>query len=56
MNRLGKHDFSRDLFLLPSKITRKRQDPEPFHARRDCSCSTMENLRCLNSAVNEIFL
>ena len=27
---------------------------DPILGRRDWSCSTMENLRCLNFAVNEI--
>ena len=64
MNRLGKHEFSRDSFLLPSKSNSKdrklfsdqmnRNHFDQIIGRRDWSCSTTENLRCLNSAVNEI--
>ena len=66
MNQLGKHNFSRDLFLLPSKNNAKdsklfsdqinRNHFDPILNRCDWSCATMENLRCLNSAVNEIIL
>ena len=34
------------------QMNRNRFDPTL--ARGDWSCSTMENLRCVNSAVNEI--
>ena len=64
MNQLSKHGFSRDSFLLPSKNNsndRKfffgqvnRNHFDQIIGRRDWSCSTTKNLRCLNSAVNEI--
>ena len=63
MNQLGKHDFSCDFFyyrvnnsegreLFSDQMNRNRFDP--ILPRRDWSCSTMENLRFLNSSINEI--
>ena len=62
VNQLGKHDFSCDFFYhrvnmkdrkcFSDKMNRNRFDP--ILARRDWSCFTMTNLRCLNSAVNKL--
>ena len=60
VKQLGKHDFSGD-FLPPNKYEKQEMffwSAEQialiqFFARRNWSCSIMENLRCLNFAVNK---
>ena len=63
VNQLGKHDFSFDFFYYWVNYLKDRKHFsdqknsnrfDPILARRDWSCTTMENLSCLNSAVNEI--
>ena len=53
-NQLGKNGFFCDFFTTrkccSDQMNRNRFDP--ILALRDWSCSTMENLRCLNFAVN----
>ena len=63
---VDKHDFSRDLFnyrvnynLKDRKLSSDQMNSnrfDPILNRRDWSCSSMENLRCLNCAVNEMIL
>ena len=59
MNQLGKHDFPCD-FTIEMKVWKCFSDLmnknhfDQILAWRDWSCSTMENLRCLNFAVNEM--
>ena len=60
VNQLGRPDFScgsvvnnlKERQLLSDQVNRNCFDLNL--ARRYCNCPTIENLRCLNSTVNEI--
>ena len=52
VNQLGKHGFPCDFFNYQIKYLEK-QEFDPIFAGRDWSCSNMENLRCIVSAINE---
>ena len=60
MNQLGKHGFSCDFFHCGINMKDRkcfsdqmnRNHFDPILARCDWSCSTIENLKCLNFAVN----
>ena len=59
VNQLGKHDFSCESVVNNLKEGKSFSDQmnrncfDLILVRSDWNCSTMENLRCLNSAVDE---
>ena len=61
MNQLGKHDFSCGYLVCNLKRRKPFSDQmngnclELILGTRDGNCCTMENLKCLDSVLNETF-